>query len=226
MSWSHRAGQIALNPSSCGWGQSGVWNWHLRQAWRLAPVSRSICCTAIRLHLCIQSTCVSWITFKLIWGLCWTDSPAQWGLTEAIAKATRKLSDPFQNSPTYTWIFFYSAMKKSHNITSLLLLWLSSLSNKADKMRRHLYICFRSSMVICNHVQQFPCLVCFLDNKDSVGCANPLKHPTCVFMLSSNAGSGFYLIANSMLSLQSVFIPFIDDNNRRQFVMEPLSKCE
>lgn len=74
MSWSHSAWQIALNPSSCGWAQSGVLNWHLQQAWRLAPVSRSICCTAIRLHLCTRWTCVSWITFKLIWGLCWSDS--------------------------------------------------------------------------------------------------------------------------------------------------------
>lgn len=74
LSWSHSAWQIALNPSSWGWAQSGVLNWHLQQAWRLAPVSRSICCTAIRLHLCTRQTCVSWITFKLIWGLCWSDS--------------------------------------------------------------------------------------------------------------------------------------------------------
>uniref|UniRef100_A0A3B4TUA8 Uncharacterized protein n=1 Tax=Seriola dumerili TaxID=41447 RepID=A0A3B4TUA8_SERDU len=51
-------GRIALN-TSCDRGQCGVLNWHLQQAWRLAPVSRSICCTAIRLHLCIRQTCVS-----------------------------------------------------------------------------------------------------------------------------------------------------------------------
>lgn len=72
--WSHGAWQKSLNPSSWGWVQSGVLNWHLQQAWRLAPVSRSICCTAIRLHLCTRRTCVSWITFKLIWGLRWSDS--------------------------------------------------------------------------------------------------------------------------------------------------------
>lgn len=67
-------GRAALNLSSWGGARSGVLNRHLRQVWRLDPVSRSICCTAMRLHLCTRRTCVSWVTFKLIWGLCWSDS--------------------------------------------------------------------------------------------------------------------------------------------------------
>lgn len=46
--WSHSVWQIAPNPSSRGWLQAAVLNWHVQQAWRLAPVSWSICCTAIK----------------------------------------------------------------------------------------------------------------------------------------------------------------------------------
>lgn len=66
--------QEAPDPAWRGWLRACELNWHLRQAWRLAPVSWSICCTAIRLHLCTRPTCVSWITFKLICGLRRSDS--------------------------------------------------------------------------------------------------------------------------------------------------------
>lgn len=134
VSWSHGAWQIALNPSSCGWPQSGILNWHLQQPWRLGPVSRSICCTAISLHLCTQWTCVSWITFKLIWGLCWSDSQPDgaWRKLQLTpqgnpvihayhtSSCTLRMSGRFMyNNEEITWHYIHAS--------SLILFWVTDL---------------------------------------------------------------------------------------------------
>lgn len=74
VSWRHSTWQVALNLSSRGRAQRAVPNRHLRQACRLAPVSRSICCTSARPRHCARRTRVSWVTLKLISGLRGSDS--------------------------------------------------------------------------------------------------------------------------------------------------------